>query len=45
MIKHGWTFMLDKQSIAWQCVCGGMNSMARDKCGKCGKIKEVKKYY
>ena len=30
---------------AWQCICGGLNSMSREKCGKCGKIKEVKKYY
>ena len=45
MIKPEWSFMLDKQFIAWQCVCGGMNSMSRDKCGKCGKIKELKKYY
>ena len=45
MIKPEWTFMLDKQFIAWECVCGGLNSMSRDKCGKCGKIKEVKKYY
>ena len=41
MIKPEWTFML----TAWQCICGGLNSMFRDKCGKCGKIKEVKKYY
>ena len=41
MIKPEWTFML----TAWQCICGGLNSMSRDKCGKCGEIKEVKKYY
>ena len=45
MIKPEWTFMLDKQSIPWQCVCGGLNSMSREKCGKCGEIKKVKKYY
>ena len=51
MIKPEWSFMLDKKYnqhenlTAWQCVCGALNSMLRDKCGKCGEIKKVKKYY
>ena len=42
MIKPEWTFMLDNQATAWECVCGALNSISREKCGKCGKIKEVK---
>ena len=43
MIKPEWTFMNDKNVIAWQCVCGALNSMSRDKCGKCKEIRKVKK--
>lgn len=29
--------------LAWQCAdCGGLNSMSRDKCGKCNGKKNVK---
>ena len=45
MIKPEWTFMNDKKATAWQCVCGALNAMSNDKCGKCEKIKNVKKYY
>ena len=45
MIKPEWTFMNDKNVIAWQCVCGAYNSITRDECGKCKEVKKVKKYY
>ena len=45
MIKPEWFFMLDKEYIAWQCKCGALNSISRDKCGKCLKNKQIKKYY
>jgi hypothetical protein len=45
MIKPEWTFMNDNKATAWECVCGALNAMSNDKCGKCGKNKKVKKYY
>lgn len=45
MIKPEWTFMNDNKATAWECVCGALNAMYNDKCGKCKKNKKVKKYY
>lgn len=45
MIKPEWTFILDKKHLAWECECTAINSMDRCKCGKCHKMKRVKKYF
>ena len=40
MIKPEWTFMNDNKATAWECVCGALNAMSNNKCGKCGKNKK-----